>query len=76
MPNCFNNKPFARLNLNCYGDETLHLIVKKQDIQNNILKIIHILSKNGIYYLYLRDFYNLSIHNLDCTLFIKFYQCN
>ena len=57
-------------------NETLHLIVKKQDIQNNILKIIHILSKNGIYYLYLRDFYHLSIHNLDCTLFIKFYQCN
>lgn len=57
-------------------DETIHLIVQKKDIQNNVLKIIHILSKNGVYYLYLREFENLKIDNLDCSLFIKFYQCN
>ena len=57
-------------------DETIHLIVQKKDIQNNVLKIIHILSKNGVYYLYLRNFYHLTIDNLDCSLFIKFYQCN
>ena len=57
-------------------DETIHLIVQKKDIQNNVLKIIHILSKNGVYYLYLREFENLRIDNLDCSLFIKFYQCN
>tara|TARA_Y100000768_G_C23976573_1_gene683386 strand:- start:2200 stop:2781 length:582 start_codon:yes stop_codon:yes gene_type:complete len=57
-------------------NETVHLIIQKSDIQGNTLKIIHILSKNGVYYLYLRDFYNLTINNLDCHLFIKFYQCN
>tara|TARA_B100000214_G_scaffold348603_1_gene300803 strand:+ start:3993 stop:4574 length:582 start_codon:yes stop_codon:yes gene_type:complete len=57
-------------------NETVHLIIQKSDIQGNTLKIIHILSKNGVYYLYLRDFYNLTINNLDCYLFIKFYQCN
>ena len=57
-------------------DETIHLIVQKKDIQNNVLKIIHILSKNGVYYLYLREFENLRIDNQDCSLFIKFYQCN
>ena len=54
----------------------IHLIIQKRDIQKNVLKIIHILSKNGVYYLYLREFYNLTIDNLDCSLFIKFYQCN
>ena len=59
-----------------HHNETIHLIVQKKDIQNNVLKIIHILSKNGVYYLYLRNFYHLTIDNLDCSLFIKFYQCN
>ena len=59
-----------------HHNETIHLIVQKKDIQNNVLKIIHILSKNGVYYLYLRKFYHLTIDNLDCSLFIKFYQCN
>ena len=59
-----------------HHDETIHLIIQKRDIQKNVLKIIHILSKNGVYYLYLREFYNLTIDNLDCSLFIKFYQCN
>ena len=57
-------------------NETVHLIIQKSDIQGNTLKIIHILSKTGVYYLYLRSFYNLTINNLDCYLFINFYQCN
>ena len=57
-------------------NETVHLIIQKSDIQENTLKIIHILSKTGVYYLYLRSFYNLTINNLDCYLFINFYQCN
>ena len=57
-------------------NETVHLIIQKSDIQENTIKIIHILSKTGVYYLYLRSFYNLTINNLDCYLFINFYQCN
>ena len=57
-------------------NETVHLIIQQSDIQRNALKIIHILSKNGVYYLYLRKFHDLTIHNLDCYLSIKFYQCN
>ena len=57
-------------------NETVHLIIQRSDIQENTLKIIHILSKTGVYYLYLRSFYNLTINNLDCYLFINFYQCN
>tara|TARA_B100000401_G_C52478238_1_gene564499 strand:- start:12 stop:593 length:582 start_codon:yes stop_codon:yes gene_type:complete len=56
-----------------YHDERLNLLIQEVDYVKNTLKIIHILSKNGIYYLYLRDFYNLEIDNLDCTLFINFY---
>ena len=56
-----------------YHDERLNLLIQEVDYVKNTLKIIHILSKNGIYYLYLRDFYDLEIDNLDCTLFINFY---
>ena len=56
-----------------YHDERLNLLIQEVDYAKNTLKIIHILSKNGIYYLYLRDFYDLEIDNLDCTLFINFY---
>ncbi len=52
---------------------TVNLIISKKDKQLKSLKIIHILSKNGIYYLYLRDFdRNLKINNYDCTLNINF----
>ena len=52
---------------------TVNLIISKKDKQLKSLKIIHILSKNGIYYLYLRDFdTNLKINNYDCTLNINF----
>ena len=52
---------------------TVNLIISNKDKQLKSLKIIHILSKNGIYYLYLRDFdTNLKINNYDCTLNINF----
>lgn len=52
---------------------TVNLIISKKDKQLKSLKIIHILSKNGIYYLYLRDFdTNLKINNYDCILNINF----
>lgn len=54
-------------------DGHINLIINEIDSINNSLKIIHILSKNGIYYLYLRDFYDLRINNLDCYLYINFY---
>ncbi len=50
----------------------IHLIVKKNDKKLNKLKIIHIISKNGIYYLYLRDFHKLNINNHDCILTLNF----
>ena len=59
----FNSLP--ELNHN----EKINLIIKEDDYIKNTLKIIHIISKNGIYYLYLRDFDNIIIDNLDCTLF-------
>ena len=54
------------------NDISINLIVSDYDKQRNTLKIIHILTKNGIYYLYLRDFNDLVINNLDCSLFINF----
>ena len=56
-------------------DETIVLYVSYYDYMNHILKIIHIYTKNGIYYLYLRDFKNKKIvlNNLDCYLTLQLY---
>ena len=54
-------------------DEIINLILSKQDYETGTLKIIHIFSKNGIYYLYLRKFNDLILNNLNCQLKIKFY---
>lgn len=54
-------------------DEIINLILSREDYEKSTLKIIHILSKNGIYYLYLRKFYGLKINNINCNLFINFY---
>ena len=51
---------------------TINLIVKNEDKEQNKLKIIYIFSKTGIYYLYLREFNDLTIDNLDCQLMINF----
>lgn len=54
-------------------DATINLLVSKHDYENNILKIIHINTKNGIYYLYLREFNSLIIDNNGCVLKLHFY---
>jgi len=56
-------------------DETIVLYVPYDDYVNNTLKIIHIYTKNGIYYLYLRDFKNITIvlNNLNCYLTLQLY---
>jgi len=56
-------------------NETIVLYVSYHDYMNNILKIIHIYTKNGIYYLYLRDFKNKKIvlNNIDCYLTLQLY---
>jgi curved DNA-binding protein CbpA len=56
-------------------DETIVLYVQYDDYVNNTLKIIHIYTKNGTYYLYLRDFKNKTIvlNNLNCHLTLQLY---
>jgi curved DNA-binding protein CbpA len=55
----------------------INLIIKKEDYENKVLKIIHIITNGGIYYLYLReDFPNLNIKNNNYILYIHFYVAN
>jgi hypothetical protein len=56
-------------------DEVVVLYVSYNDNENKTLKIIHIYSKNGTYYLYLRDFKNkiIMINNQNCYLTLKLY---
>ena len=57
-----------------FTDETINLIIKKEDYENDVLKIIYIFSNSGIYYLYLRRAPNLLVlKNGDNTLKIKFF---
>lgn len=58
---------------NLSENATVNLILGKNDYEMNILKIIHVITKNGTYYLYLREFHDLIIDNYDCNLFIHFY---
>ena len=56
------------------NDTTIHLLLSQKDIINQTLKIIHIYTKYGIYYLYLRDFsQSIMIHNENCHLYIQFH---
>lgn len=50
----------------------INLKVSKNDIKNNKLKILHVITKNGIYYLYLRKFNNIIIDNNNCNFYINF----
>ena len=59
-----------------FHDEIINLIVTQKDVIEGSLKVIHIISRNGVYYLYLREFYDLTINNLDCFLYINFYIRN
>jgi len=54
---------------------TVVLYVSCEDNNSKKLKIIHIYSKYGIYYLYLREFKNKIIHldNKNCFLTLKIY---
>ena len=54
-------------------NERINLIVTKEDFLLKKLKVIHIITKNGIYYLYLRDYKKLILNNYDCLLTIHFY---
>ena len=57
-----------------YDDETINLFVSYKDICDKVLKVIYIITNNGIYYLFLRDFYkNLIIDNISCKLSIHFF---
>jgi len=59
-----------------FENATVNLVLGKNDYEKNVLKIIHVLTKNGIYYLYLREFHDLIIDNYGCNLFIHFYVRN
>jgi len=57
-----------------YHDETINLFISYKDICDKVLKVIYIITNNGIYYLFLRDFYkNLIIDNISCKLSIHFF---
>lgn len=55
------------------SDATINLLISKDDYEKNTLKIIHINSKCGFYYLYIRKFENITLHNVDCLLKLHFY---
>jgi len=61
---------------NLYENVTVNLVLVKNDYETNVLKIIHVITKNGVYYLYLREFHDLIIDNYDCKLFLHFYVRN
>lgn len=50
----------------------INLKVSNNDIKNKKLKILHVITKNGVYYLYLRIFNTIIIDNNNCYLFINF----
>ena len=51
---------------------TINLVISKTDKINKPLKIIYVLTKNGIYYLYLREYNNIVLNNKDCYLILNF----
>ena len=56
------------------NDQIINFIISNNDLINKTLKIIYIFTKNGMYYLYLRDFLkNIIIHNQNCNLYIQFH---
>ena len=59
--------------LDLFHNEKINLIISKEDVLQKKLKIIHIISKNGVYYLYLRNFHKIILNNYDCFLTIRFY---
>tara|TARA_Y100001980_G_C14556722_1_gene349655 strand:+ start:16693 stop:17280 length:588 start_codon:yes stop_codon:yes gene_type:complete len=56
-----------------YKNMVINLLLKSSDYENRTLKIIHIITRNGIYYLYLREYYDFNIDNDGCFLHLHFY---
>ena len=56
-----------------YENASINLLLSNGDFKNKRLKIIHIITNSGIYYLYLRDFYNIQLNNKDYIFTIHFY---
>ena len=55
-------------------DDFINLVVKREDYDNNVLKVIYIFSKTGIYYLYLRKPPNkIIINNIYNQFTINFF---
>ena len=57
-----------------FNDEVINLCIKKEDFINKKLKVIIIISNNGIYYLYLRGQKDrIIIDNYNCYLYLFFF---
>ena len=57
-----------------FDDEVINLCIKKEDFINKTLKVIIIISNNGIYYLYLRGQKDkIIIDNFNCYLTLFFF---
>ena len=59
-----------------YENASINLLLSNDDFKNKRLKIIHIITNSGIYYLYLRDFCNIQLNNKDYIFSIHFYIRN
>ena len=56
------------------NNEYINLVIKRSDYENAVLKVIYIFSKNGIYYLYMRNPPSkIIIDNLDNLFTINFF---
>ena len=57
-----------------FNDEIINLCIKRVDFINRTLKVLIIISNNGIYYLYLRGQKDkIIIDNLNCNLTLNFF---
>ena len=56
------------------NNECINLVIKKEDYDNYVLKVIYVFSKTGIYYLYLRKPHSkIVIDNLHNIFTINFF---
>jgi hypothetical protein len=59
---------------NLYDDISINLIMKRQDYEGNILKIIYLFTRYGVYYLYIRKPPNkIVLDNLNNIFTIHFF---
>ena len=60
-----------------YNDEHINLCITYDDYRKNVLKVIHVHTKNGYYYLYIRgQTETIQLDNYDCYLTIHFFIIN